>query len=204
MHIWINTKKFLYKISKYIYTPLNLLILKINGVSCGKNLSVRGTIYIYKHGAESSLCIGDFVNINSSRWSNPIGCGDRTYFQIFKYGNVKIGNNVGISNTAITSASSIVIGNSVMIGSGCKIYDTDFHSIDSSVRGIDKRESDKVKSRPIIIEDSVFIGAGSFVLKGVTIGKGSIVGAGSVVAKDIPAGEVWAGNPARFIKKVKV
>lgn len=46
------------------------------------------------------------------------------------------------------------------------------------------------------------IGACSIVLKGVTIGKNSVVGAGSVVTKSIPDNEVWAGNPAKFIRKV--
>lgn len=39
-------------------------------------------------------------------------------------------------------------------------------------------------------------------LKGVTIGKGSVIGAGSVVTKMVPAGQVWAGNPARYIRDV--
>ena len=42
----------------------------------------------------------------------------------------------------------------------------------------------------------------SIILKGVTIGENSVVGAGSVVTKDIPSGEVWAGNPAKFIRKI--
>ena len=42
---------------------------------------------------------------------------------------------------------------------------------------------------------------GTMVVKPVTIGEGAIVGAGSIVTKDIPANEVWAGNPARFIRK---
>ena len=50
---------------------------------------------------------------------------------------------------------------------------------------------------PVTIGDRVFIGAGSVVLPGVRVGNDSIVGAGSVVTKSIPAGEVWAGNPAR-------
>lgn len=46
------------------------------------------------------------------------------------------------------------------------------------------------------------IGAGCVVLPGVTIGEGAFVGAGSVVTKDVPAGELWLGNPARFYRKV--
>jgi acetyltransferase-like isoleucine patch superfamily enzyme len=52
----------------------------------------------------------------------------------------------------------------------------------------------------VIIEDNVFIGAHSTILKGVTIGVNSVIGACSVVTKDIPANQIWAGNPARFIR----
>ena len=48
--------------------------------------------------------------------------------------------------------------------------------------------------------DNVFIGMNVIVCNSVTIGEGSIIGAGSVVTKDIPANQVWAGNPARYIK----
>jgi acetyltransferase-like isoleucine patch superfamily enzyme len=46
------------------------------------------------------------------------------------------------------------------------------------------------------------IGAGSVILPGITIGEGAMIGAGSVVTKDVPAGELWFGNPARFIRKI--
>ena len=59
----------------------------------------------------------------------------------------------------------------------------------------------KVKS-PVIIEDNVFIGARSIILKGVTIGRNSIVGAGSVVTKSIPSNQIWGGNPAKFIRNI--
>lgn len=52
----------------------------------------------------------------------------------------------------------------------------------------------------IIIKKNAYIGCNTVICKPVTIGENAIVGAGSIVTKDIPANEVWAGNPARFIK----
>ena len=57
-------------------------------------------------------------------------------------------------------------------------------------------------SVPVIIGNNVFIGMDSLILKGVTIGDYAIVAARSVVTKSIPAGEVWGGNPAKFIRKI--
>ena len=51
-----------------------------------------------------------------------------------------------------------------------------------------------------MIEDNVFIGARSIIMKGVHIGNGSVVGAGSVVTKDVPANVIVAGNPAKIVK----
>ena len=51
------------------------------------------------------------------------------------------------------------------------------------------------------IKENAYLGAHVIVCKPVTIGKNAVVGAGSIVTKDIPDNEVWAGNPARFIKK---
>lgn len=53
-----------------------------------------------------------------------------------------------------------------------------------------------------MICDNVFIGAKCIILKGVTIGENSVIGAGSVVTKNVPANQIWAGNPAKFIKNV--
>jgi acetyltransferase-like isoleucine patch superfamily enzyme len=47
------------------------------------------------------------------------------------------------------------------------------------------------------------VGAGSTLLPGITIGENAMIGAGSVVTKDVPAGEIWVGNPARCIKKIE-
>lgn len=51
------------------------------------------------------------------------------------------------------------------------------------------------------IGKNVFIGINTIIANAVNIGDGAVIGAGSIVTKDIPAGEVWAGNPAKFIKK---
>ena len=58
------------------------------------------------------------------------------------------------------------------------------------------------QSAPIYIGNYAFIGARSIICKGVTIGEHAIIAAGSVVVKDIPADEIWGGNPAKFISKV--
>lgn len=55
---------------------------------------------------------------------------------------------------------------------------------------------------PTRVECGASIGSGATILCGVTIGSGALVGAGSVVTKDVPPGEVWCGNPARFLRKV--
>ncbi len=55
----------------------------------------------------------------------------------------------------------------------------------------------------IIIEDNAYVGSGSHIMPGATIGRGSLVAAGSVVSKSVPPGEVWGGIPARFICTVE-
>lgn len=58
--------------------------------------------------------------------------------------------------------------------------------------------------KPVRIKSGAWIGGHSIILKGVTIGKNSVIGAGSIVTHDIPDNEVWAGNPAKYIKKFKI
>ena len=68
------------------------------------------------------------------------------------------------------------------------------HFLDSNQKGRHYRLG------KVHIEEDAFIGCNVVICNAVTIGKGAIVGAGSVVTKDIPPYQVWAGNPARYIK----
>lgn len=63
------------------------------------------------------------------------------------------------------------------------------------------RKRDEMFYGEVYIGKNVFIGINTIIANAVTIGDGAAIGAGSIVTKDIPAGEIWAGNPAKFIKK---
>jgi len=178
------------------------LTLPLKGdVRISEKLTVRGHIYISNYGI---IEIGNNVTINSAGWANPIGCGTKSFFRVFPEAIVKIGNHTGISNCAITAMQSVTIGNYALIGSGVKIFDTDFHPLEAQYRYGELKDNSKARSKPVTIEDGAFIGAGSFILKGSHIGKNSIIGAGSVVSGIIPENEIWAGNPAHFIKRAVV
>ena len=126
-------------------------------------------------------------------------------------GEIKIGSNTYIGEgTRVWSADKISIGNNVLISHNCNIIDTNSHEIDHLERAagfkhiVEKghsKDKGKILTKPIRIEDYVWISYNVSILKGVTIGKGAIIGAGSVVTKDVPEFTTVAGNPAVFIKK---
>lgn len=179
-----------------ITTPWNKVRLRINGASYGPHFRSCGSIGLAV--LDGKLTIGRDVYVNSHPMADPIGGQSKTIIQL-SGGTIRIGNRVGISNTAICSSNSVTIEDDVCIGAGCKIYDTDFHS---SIAEYRQNGNINIKTAPVRIKQRAFIGGHSIVLKGVTIGKESVIGAGSVVTCDIPDGEIWAGNPARFLKKV--
>lgn len=155
---------------------------------------------MHVHGKKNGLQIGDNVKIWSKASVNPTSGFNQSSFRTEEKGNIQIGNNVGLSHVNITSYESVIIEDNVRIGSGVKIWDTDFHSLDYEDR---INEDRRIKSKPIRVCEGAFIGACSIILKGVTIGRHSIIGAGSVVTKDVPDGEIWAGNPAQFIRRIE-
>jgi acetyltransferase-like isoleucine patch superfamily enzyme len=187
--------KFFRKILFAFYKLYNVFILRLNRVSY-HTLEIDGTILVHNKG---SITIGHGARINSSPFKNIIGGDTRSSIVVKPNAELTIGTNFKMSNSAIYCAEKITIGDNVMIGGSCKIWDTDFHPLEPSKRIADPNND--YATRPIVIGSNVFIGGFSIVLKGVSIGNSSIIGAGSVVTKNIPAGEIWAGNPAVFIRK---
>lgn len=150
-------------------------------------------------GGKMSISENFAMNNNSS--GNPIGCFHPCSFIVDRTAELKIGKNVGISQSALVAIDNIYIGDNVKIGGGTYIYSSDFHSLNP----IERCSTDDLlcrKNAPIRIHDNVFIGAHCIILKGVEIGENSIIGAGSVVTKCIPANQIWAGNPAKYIRDI--
>ena len=175
----------------------NFIMIKRQHVIYGNNFTINGKIKICSLG---TVKVGENVRVNSGKNYNIIGGDIRTNWIVFEDASVTIGDNVGMSNSTIVAKKNVQIDNNVMIGGGCKIYDTDFHSIMYCERM--QSPDPGVKSVPVVISEGAFIGANSIILKGVTIGKRSVIGADSVVVKNVPDDEIWAGNPAVFVRKI--
>ena len=159
-------------------------------------------VALMHHTIPGTIKIGKNFHCANAPQYNSIGTIQQCVFNYSKPNSIiEIGDNVGISGSTINASTKIKIGNNVLIGSGCLITDTDSHPLNWNDRL--RNDDSKIKSKPIIIDDNVFIGARSIILKGVTIGNGSVIGAGSVVTQSIPPNVVACGNPAKIIKKLK-
>lgn len=187
------------KIYAKFYKGIMTLIFKLNRVHFDKDFTVLG-FPILEIDQSGNFSFGKKMILISNVKYSALGKNNRSKINVGPNAQLLIGNNVGLSNVTIISKQSITIGNNILLGGGVIIVDTDFHSLNPIHWHTDQDEFN-MKTSPVVIGDNVFIGMNSIILKGVKIGNNSIVGAGSVVSKNIPPNEIWAGNPAQFIKK---
>lgn len=123
---------------------------------------------------------------------------DNVLFETEGDGAIVVGNHFTVNRGSVLSAHSrITIGDYALIGEYVSIRDSG-HVFDDPVRPIREQGFSAV---PIEIGNDVWIGRGAAILKGVRIGDGAVIAANSVVTKDVPAMEVWAGVPARLLRR---
>jgi acetyltransferase-like isoleucine patch superfamily enzyme len=189
-------------LSHTIYNLRNKLILlkgRLNklraawwGVQLGKGARFFGKTY-FKRYPGTIISIGKKSTFRSNCDSNLIGvnrpCMISTHNSPFK-AQISIGNHCGFSGTVIGAFKNIYIGNNVRCGANTLITDSDWH-LDDPRSGM---------PADVVIEDNVWLGVNSIVLKGVTIGANTVIGANSVVTKSIPANVIAAGNPCKVIR----
>jgi Acetyltransferase (isoleucine patch superfamily) len=151
----------------------------------GKALRVRGGVpYLANAGA---LTVGHAVRLRNEpariRLATAAG------------GRITLGDQVSL-NTGVTifSAALVEIGAYSRIGDHAALFDTSFHAV---------HEGQQARARPVRIGRNVWIGRHATILPGVTIGDHSVIAAGSVVFDDVPARQLWRGNPACFHKAVR-
>ena len=141
----------------------------------------------------TNVQIHAFVNLYGCR----IGDGTRlgTFVEVQK--GAVIGRHCKISSHSFV-CEGVEIGDQVFVGHGVMFTNTILPRAVNAAGEL-QTESDwqLVRTR---IEQGASIGSGAVILCGITIGRDAIVGAGAVVTRSIPAGEIWAGNPARFLR----
>lgn len=105
--------------------------------------------------------------------------------------NVRVGNNVTIKN-GVQLWDGITLEDNVFVGANVS-FTNDLYP---------RSKATDWQCVPTVVKRGASIGVGSTILCGITIGENAMIGAGSVVTKDVPAGELWLGNPAKFVRKI--
>ena len=160
---------------------------------------------------------GRILNPGGNRGAVRIGNHSILRGELFVFphsGRIALGDWVFLGeNSRIWSSNQVVVGDRVLISHDVNIHDTNGHPIDAIARFEQTQaiilsghpnDITTIASAPVTIGDDAWIGFGATVLKGVTIGAGAIIAARSLVTKNVAAGTMVAGNPARLMRDVSV
>ena len=154
-------------------------------------------VFIHWIQGKGDIIVGDHVKIDGK-------CSIGFAARFSDVPTLTIGNNTGIgSSCSFTVGKRIDIGHDCRIASGVWVFDSPGHPVDPAARLAGLPPGDD-QVRPVTIEDNVWIGGGSIIFPGVTIGNGSVIAAGSVVTGDVPPDTLVAGNPVRRIAALRV
>jgi acetyltransferase-like isoleucine patch superfamily enzyme len=199
--------------------PLLLRLLRRMEHVSAANPSTRAEAELRQYaevGPNTRLLPGS--HIVNPREPSFLSIGDYSYILgevaiIGMNGVCRIGHHCSLGlGSKIWAQESITIGNFVLIAHGVDIFDSNSHSLDFRERREDAFDvferhrpivTERVDSAPIVIEDDVWIGAKSTILKGVHIGRGAVIAAASLVSKDVAPFTLVAGNPARVVRQLE-
>ena len=156
---------------------------------------LRGTTMVGVVRLDGRAAVTNFGTITIHDRVRLVGRTVRLEFDCFKGAEISIGAGTFINyGTNVSAMESVQIGRDCDIGQYSIIMDSDYHDVsDHHLPG---------KSAPIVIEDDVWLGARTIVLRGSRIGRGAVIGANSVVNGVIPPFTLAAGSPARVIRSI--
>ncbi|MCX7846435.1 MAG: acyltransferase [bacterium] len=176
--------------------------LTAHGVAVGPGLVLYG-LPIVSRCPGSRIVLGHRVALCSSPRYNPVGVNHPVILRtLTPESEIIIGDDTGLSGAAICAAISVRIGAQCLLGANVTVTDCDFHPVAAPGRRF-INDIRAVPSAPVIIEQNVWIGMNTIVLKGVQIGAHSVIAAGSVVTSSIPSSCIAAGVPARVVRELR-
>jgi len=169
-----------------------------SNIEVGDNVVIDSS-FCFKHYFAAGVT-GLRVGNNVTLWRTSLAAGESAL--------IEIGDDSYVANAALVCTERITIGARVLIAGGVTIADSDFHPLQPAARIADtvalspvgdRKQRPAIDSRPVEVEDDVWIGFNAVVLKGVRVGSGAIIDPGAVVTRDVPRGARVQGNPARVI-----
>lgn len=175
------------RVGRGLIVGRNVVIRHPANVIIGDNVTIDDNSLIDGRGAgEAGLVLEDEVIIN------------RNCMVQAKGGGIRFGRRTTVgSNSVVVSTAGVELGEAVMTAGNCYIS-AGAYRVDGEPAAI--MDQDAYSDGPIVVGDGAWLGTGTVLLDGVTVGRGAVIGANAVVNKDIPANSVAAGVPAKVLR----